>query len=351
MHSTVNLWTLLLLQGAAAGRLPAFRHEAVGIKPRQADDAFAQASDAADAERYLWPHVDPLGGPPSAYSPTAPIPEVLTFVTPSPGATPVAITTQSQLVASYVPEFTLCALPPEAFFPITATPSLRPSAMTMPYRNYSVSVPPSNGTCTIIYSPTVTMVCATVLEGIATKYTVSECDQEITFSSDYGYVLVTPTPTLSSTILAPRQVFNASSAMITPAPTIETLTTYYIAPWAELTTAGPPADVEKKICATYDNGTTECVHEFEVWQTSMATVTTTSVTSINLTTTIQGPSQIIIETFVANITEYQTQFSLSTTMALEYIIETETTSTSKVSAASAAPTVTQTWTLEDASST
>ncbi|KAH0083223.1 hypothetical protein KCU60_g15721, partial [Aureobasidium melanogenum] len=37
-----------------------------------------------------------------------------------------------------------------------------------------------------------------------------------------------------------------------------------------------------------------------------------------LTTTVAGPSQIIVETFVANVTEMLTTFSMSTTMDLHW---------------------------------
>src|SRR5256885_1698983 len=59
------------------------------------------------------------------------------------------------------------------------------------------------------------------------------------------------------------------SAMITPGPSIQTLTTYYIAPWQELTAATAPSDVIRKVCQTFANGTEECVTEYQVWHTSL----------------------------------------------------------------------------------
>lgn len=299
----------------ANAALHPFRHEAIEVRRRQAsssDDALTQSSTAGS---------------------------VLTFVTPSPGAAAVPVTKQSQLVSSNVPVFTLCALPPEAFFPVTATPT----QTTAPYRNYSISIPPGPGTCTTIYSPTVTMVCATVLTGIDRMYRVTQCGQDITFSSDYGYVLATPSPALST----PTDT-SGTAALITPAPTIQKLTTYYVAPWQELTSAGPPTNVDRKICAIYANGTEECVVEYYLWKTSLVTMPTSTVTSINLTTTIAGPSQLVVETFVANITEILTTFSMSTTMELTYSVETETTNITTRPIASTGPTITQTYTVSPA---
>ncbi len=65
-------------------------------------------------------------------SPTSLSSGVLTLVTPSPGASPVSVTMQSQIVTSYVPQFTLCELPPLAFLPTTPVPSARPTAAPLP---------------------------------------------------------------------------------------------------------------------------------------------------------------------------------------------------------------------------
>ncbi|KAG9653893.1 hypothetical protein KCU95_g9405, partial [Aureobasidium melanogenum] len=303
---------LSAILGDAAAALHPFRHEAIEVRRRQAaasSDAQLQSSTAGS---------------------------VLTYITPSPGASPIPVTEQSQLVSSDVPLFTLCALPPEAFSPVTATPT----QTTARYQNYSISIPPGPGTCTTIYSPTVTMVCATTLTGIDRVYPVTACSQDITFSSDFGYVLETPSATLSNVTDA-----NGTAAMITPPPTVQPLTTYYVAPWNELTSAGPPTDVDKKVCATFPNGTEECVVEYYVWETSLVTIPKTTVTSINLTTTVAGPSQIIVETFVANVTEMLTTFSMSTTIELTYFVEMETTNIATRPTVSTGPTVTQTYTL------
>ncbi|KAK5133486.1 hypothetical protein LTR08_007728 [Meristemomyces frigidus] len=282
---------------------------------------------------------------------------VITLITPSPGASPVTVTKQSQIVTTYVPQFTLCELPPIAFFSVSPAQSARPTAA--PYQNYSISISPGNGSCTTIYSETETMVCDTTLTGLVTTYPVTNCAQEITFSSQYGYTLATPTPTANVSSNATYPFSNgtysvtnpAGSAMVTPAPTIETLTTYYLAPWQELTAATAPSDVIKKVCQTLANGTMECITEYQVWHTSLVTQTATSTISLNISTTISGPSQLIIwETFVANVTEHMTTFSMTTTMETEY--QTEWTTTHKSSASmSTAPTVFETLTVEEASST
>lgn len=265
---------------------------------------------------------------------TTPAPKALTFITPSPGASPIAVTEQSQIVTSYVPEFTLCELPPKAFFPVTLNPST--VATTAPFRNYSASIPSGSGTCTTIFSPTETMVCATTLTGLVQKYTVSNCAQDITFSTEYGYVLALPTAASNFSVVAANisdlgltsasATATSFSALITAVPTVQSLTTYYLAPWQSITAGQAPAEVLLKICASYGNGTEECIKQYEVWHTSLLTETATRTTSVNISTTIHGLSQVIIETFAANITEALTTFRMTTDIELEYQTEFETTS-------------------------
>lgn len=246
---------------------------------------------------------------------TTPPVSVYTYITPSPGATPVAVTTESQIVTSYVPQFTLCELPPIAFFSASA---ISRTSTSPAFQNYSISIPTDTGTCTTIFDPTITMVCATTLTALDRQYTVTNCNDDITFSSEYGYVLATPTAS------GPTNV----PASVTPAPTVETLTTYFLAPWQQLTAGTAPSEVDLKVCRSFTNGSIECIREYQVWETSLVTRTATTVTSINISTTVHGASQIIIETFVANVTETLTTFSMSTTMDLEF--ETEYTTTNSM---------------------
>jgi hypothetical protein len=320
IHSfEIALLTAALAFTAQARHLQ-HKHEAVAIERRQVG-APVQATPLAIAVA------------------TTSAPQILTFITPSPGASPVAITEESQIVTSYVAQFTLCELPPKAFFPVTLSPST--IATTAPYRNYSISIPPGNGTCTTIYSPTRTMVCATTLTGLVQKYTVTNCAQDITFSTEYGFVLARPTEasnaSLSSDVLSIPTTASVSdlglsatsssaSALITAAQTVQRLTTYYLAPWQAVTAGLSPEEVQLKVCALYANGTEECIRQYEVWHTSLLTETATRTTSVNISTTIHGLSQVIIETFAANITEALTTFRMTTDIELEYQTEYETTS-------------------------
>lgn len=166
------------------------------------------------------------------------------------------------------------------------------------------------------------MVCTTTLTGLVQKYTITNCAQDITFSTEYGYVLAKLTAAANGT----SSLVGTGTAIVTsPAPTIQRLTTYYLAPWTAVTAGIAPSEVTLKVCTTYANGTTSCIHQYEVWHTSLLTQIATTTTSVNISTTVHGLSKIIVETFAANITDKVTTFTMTTDMELEYSTEIETT--------------------------
>ena len=83
---------------------------------------------------------------------------------PSPNASPVEITAQSQVVTSYIPEMTWCVGPPIALIPMTGPPYLNATT------EYSTTIA-GTGSCETMYSPLET-VCSTELNiGISIDFT------------------------------------------------------------------------------------------------------------------------------------------------------------------------------------
>lgn len=274
-----------------------FKHEAVQWLDKRQDPAIAPPPDAEMT--------------PTDFSISST--GVLTYITPSPLAAPIPITAQSQAVESFVPMVTFCTLPPLAYISGTFTNT----ATTGPYLNNSVVVPSGTGYCETSQSPTQTTICATTLTAFASKVTVTACEQNITFSSEYGYTIDPMTlnnTTPNATIIAP--------------PTIRTVTTYYVASWQDLaaTPGVPPQDVDKHLCQNFANGTRTCVVEYEEWHVEIVTLTTTTTSQIDVTATYPGPGQIIVHTEHWNITDTLTTFSLSSAMDVLSYTETESTS-------------------------
>lgn len=57
------------------------------------------------------------------------------------------------------------------------------------------------GSCSTQYPPLETTICATTLTGIASKVTITDCDQEVTFSTECGFTVETPTPLRRAPVL------------------------------------------------------------------------------------------------------------------------------------------------------
>lgn len=192
-----------------------------------------------------------------------------TFFTPSPGATPTPITSQSQTVTSYVPILTICPFIPSTdvlpFFDNTTIPTgTAPSgpvasasdgsALQRRQYNATSSGPYANSTvptsflssCSVSYTPTITQICATTLSPIASPVIpITDCAQQVTFSTDHGYTIVTGNKTNS----------------------IDDLTTYYAARW-DVVASGVPTNrgIRQEICSTVDGG--GCITQWEEWSPS-----------------------------------------------------------------------------------
>jgi hypothetical protein len=263
------------------------------------------------------------------------------------------------------------------------------------------------------------MVCETMLTGLVTTYPITNCAQQITFSSQLGYTFVTPSPYVSTVLpsgvagnmsgsynqstsplnqtstpfnesapfnhtIAARQIDLNSTASndtleaanltsagslpadiiptpaspsvttITPPPELITQTTYYLAPWTDLTAGTAPSDVTKEICESFSSYTSDhsslCSTEYELWETTLVSSIAVSTVSLNISTIIQGPSAVIVwENVVANVTESLTTFSMSTTVATSWATNWVSTNVQNASV-STEPTVYLTSTVDYASS-
>lgn len=243
--------------------------------------------------------------------PPPPPVSTLTVIYPSPDAAPVEVTSMSQVITSYIPEATWCLGPALYFSSIAGGPFFNGSANVTQYVS-------GTGSCGVEYSTTTKTICATTLTGLASKVTVSECDQEITFSSECGYSLETPTPTPATT---------SFSALITPAPTVRRLMTYWLAPWQSLTAGEAPADVDVKVCKVLDNGDMQCKRFQEVWEVVVVTSTVTTSYPVTFSKTVSGPGALIFDSSTSYVNSTTEFISLSKTLLLETEVTIESTST------------------------
>lgn len=253
--------------------------------------------------------------------------KVYTTILPSPDASPIEVTAQNQVLTSYIPEMTWCVAPPMA---LSAVAPPYPNATTT---NYTTIIAGTDH-CETQYTPVVTTICATTLTGLASRITVTDCDQEVTFSTECGITWETPSPVTKS------------ASLVAPAPIPKQMYTYWLAPWQSLTAGETPSDVDVKICTDIGDSNLECIRYQEVWEVVLVTKTLTTTRPIGLSATLTGPGIMIIQTDQVFITNTTKIVDLSTTLLLETEIETESTSTGRKSPISSAlPTVSSTSTL------
>lgn len=243
--------------------------------------------------------------------PPPPPVSILTVIYPSPNAAPVEITSTSQVVTSFIPVATFCVGPARYFSSISGGPFTNGSANITDYDS-------GTGSCSTGYSTTTKPICATTLTGLASKITVSECDQEITFSSEAGFTLVTPSPTPAST--------NAA-ALITPCPTVRRLHTYYLAPWQSITAGTAPSAIEVKICTEQPNGTQQCSRYQEVWELIAVTSTSTFSVPVAFERTVEGPGALIFDASTSYVNSTAVVVSLSKTLRRETEVVAQSTRT------------------------
>ncbi|KAK8155778.1 hypothetical protein IWX90DRAFT_47718 [Phyllosticta citrichinensis] len=232
---------------------------------------------------------------------------------PSPSAFPIPVTLQHQVETTYIPRYTTCREVPET----TALPG-------PPYLNNTpTATPTASSTCETFYDPLETTLCHTTLIGLATRVTITDCSQEITFSSDFGAALVTPNPTRVGT--------GSLRSTLTPGPFTQLQTTYYISPWHSFVDnhGQIPEHVDVKVChARADNATIDdCIREEESWAAVPVVVTTHFTTSVDMLATLtDGPGTYYVGTIHGHFISNRTTVSLSTTMIMNWVYEAETIS-------------------------
>ena len=189
----------------------------------------------------------------------------LTFFTPSPGAEPVPITSQSQVVTSYIPLMTICPLLVTPRTPALPLPSVTLNATSRgtvasvylpassgaslyrrqfaeetdaPYANSSIPTSTLSA-CSVFYTPITTSICHTTLSPLASPVIpITDCHQKVTFSTDHGYTLV---PSAGP--------YYGNVSTTTPVSVLA-LTSYYVAPWQFVYTGIPADMVDVVICNT-----------------------------------------------------------------------------------------------------
>ena len=200
----------------------------------------------------------------STLPPTTSTIQLLAVVTPSHSAEAVIITAQSQLLTTYLPTLTICPL----------VQSTSPTS-TPPYPLANVSTAVTTPQCTTYYTRSTTPVCTATLYPLgAPPIPITACDQNVTFSTDHGYITY---PTTTGNGITIRDVDTA----------IQTLTTYYVAAWEALVT-GVPSTGEMEVCS----GERGCVTQMQGWSVNTVEAVETEMETVVVQAVVTGVSRI-----------------------------------------------------------
>lgn len=330
LHQFFALCALSFFADSANGAVR-FRHEAIGVQRHQHQQLAQQPEKAQGLEKrqLIVPSIAPdvlesivtllaLGEatPSPAVSTSTPISTVYSYYYPSPSASPTPITQQSQVETTYIPRITTCKGPIAGLDTSQQT--------TYPFLNYTSTIYGSAPiTCDTLYYTDTTTLCATTIIGVASRITISECTQDVTFSSDFGTTLITSRSTVTGV--------NGERSTITASPSTQLRTTYYLAPWQALTAdlGALPMDVDVKVCHQRPGNATmeDCIRMEESWAILPVTMTSTYTSSVDVLATLtEGPGQYVVGTVSGYFVGNATIVSLSTEMILNYAYEAETIS-------------------------
>lgn len=150
------------------------------------------------------------------------------FSVPTPKIIQPTLTSQGMVVSSIVPLYEVC------------------------------NTPGSNTTfCSTVFETILTTTCSTVLTYAFTRATISDCSQNITFSTQSSYYLATST---ISSITTPATSYPSPSVTTY----IQSIVSYYIAPWQSLA-AHKPSNITVLVCEYDFAGNVTCSKIQEVW--------------------------------------------------------------------------------------
>ncbi|KAE8443445.1 hypothetical protein EG329_001842 [Mollisiaceae sp. DMI_Dod_QoI] len=195
------------------------------------------------------------------------------------------------------------------------------------------NTPGSNTTsCSTIFETVTTTTCSTVLTYAFSQTTITDCSENITFSTQSSYALATTTIPSSVTPIQKRNDVSPPappSSSPTLSPTIETTTyvqsvvSYWHAPWQSLA-ANDPTNITLLVCTFDFYGKESCVSVQEVWivHTEYVLVSTTSTLSIS---TSLPSDMVFLFAPMQSVTARAGNFTLSTQITYSSMVANATT--------------------------
>lgn len=218
----------------------------------------------------------------------------------SPDKSPVSITQLGQLVTSYIPVLTICPfVEPNSLLAVSrmdsslrrslnrtivdaesassASTDSKGGQVAFLKRPRYIPTYPLNTSCSISYGTMTTRIWNTTLSPLAAPaILVTDCDQSVTFSSEFGFKFFTPSGMIEPSFAKQQTNF-------------QTLTTYYVAAWSDINPGTVPTGPLEVVICSRDG----CDTEWQTWETGAGGPQRTQVSTLgSLVATVAGVCQV-----------------------------------------------------------
>lgn len=191
------------------------------------------------------------------------------------------------VVSSTTPQYTFSLPPKTVVLPSTTSQGM---VVTSILPSYEVCDTPDHNTtsCSTVFETTATSSCSTVLTYAFRKVTVTECDQNITFSTSNSYAIATATATATPKTVAFQKFVNSSTHAAPSMTTyIQSITSLWHAPWQSLA-AGTPTDITLEVCRQEYDGKQNCSEAQQAWIVHTEEVPITSTKALSISTSFSS---------------------------------------------------------------
>jgi hypothetical protein len=147
------------------------------------------------------------------------------------------------------------------------------------------NTPGSNITsCSTVFQTITTTSCSTVLTYAFTKTTITDCEENITFSTQSSYSL---TSAVRPIITPSLYVSPSSSLSLTTTTYVQSIVSYHFAPWQSLA-SGIPSNITLRICTSNIFKEETCIDIQEVWVVHTEYVPITVTSSLDISTSFSS---------------------------------------------------------------
>jgi hypothetical protein len=173
--------------------------------------------------------------------------------------------------------------------PLVITPTVTSQGMvvTSMVAAYEICNTPEVNTssCSTVFQNITTSQCSTILTAWFTSVTITDCDQNITFSTQSSCAVATATNDPAEISALPT----GQSLSPTPTTYVQSIVSYYIAPWQSLA-ANTPTNITVLVCKFNQAGRETCQEIREVWTIHTEYVPVTSTSTLSLSTSFSSVS-------------------------------------------------------------